>query len=247
MTKIRRAAGSSCSRRRALQRQQQQQQRKSKTTTTRKKNKQLVLWVLLMGVSVAMGGMGRVAEAAFAPGSRAELVPSSGEGGVFGCVGACGASLTTYWGVTYCSSSAGSWRTGTGVCVNADTDVPSGQGTGKYGAIGSWDVSAVESLRYGAWDFFFYIIISPIFSSTADSSHIPIPFSPPPILFCLFLSIFSSYFSFFFPSFFLHFLWGALRAGSNHVPTPCSILRSQSLQPAHRGLGCGRRDHFIQQ
>ena len=27
-----------------------------------------------------------------------------------------------------------------------------------YGDIGSWDVSAVESLRYGSWDFFFYII-----------------------------------------------------------------------------------------
>ena len=58
--------------------------------------------MLLMGVSVAMGWMGRVAEAAFAPGSRAELVPSSGEGGVFGCVGACGASLSTFGGVTYC-------------------------------------------------------------------------------------------------------------------------------------------------
>ena len=111
-TGIRRAVRSSCSRRRALQQWQQrrrrrgrQQQRKSKTkTTTRKKNKQqLVLWVLLMGVSVAMGWMGRVAEAAFAPRSRAELGgPSSGEGGVFGCVGACGASLTTYGGVTYC-------------------------------------------------------------------------------------------------------------------------------------------------
>ena len=105
-----------------------------------------------MGVSVAMGWMGRVAEAAFAPGSRAELGgPSSGEGGVFGCVGACGASLTTYGGMTYCPyNTNGPWKSGTGVCVNADTDVPSGQGTGKYGAIGSWDVSAVESLRNGA-------------------------------------------------------------------------------------------------
>ena len=124
---------------------------------------------MLLGMSMAMGWMGRAAEAAFAPGSRAELVPSSGQGGVFGCVGACGASLATFEGVTYCKSSAGSWRTGTGVCVNADTDVPSGQGTGKYGAIGSWDVSAVENLARGAWDFFFYILISSFFSLTADS------------------------------------------------------------------------------
>ena len=113
---------------------------------------------------MAMGWMGRVAEAAFAPGSRAELVPSSGEGGVFGCVGACGASLATVEGMTYCGSSAGSWRTGTGVCVNADTDVPSGQGTGKYGAIGSWDVSAVESLDMVRGTFLLYIIFSPFFS-----------------------------------------------------------------------------------
>jgi len=194
--KIRRAVGSSCSRRRALQRQQQQQQRKSKTKTTRKKNKQLVLWVLLMGVSVAMGWMGRVAEAAFAPGSRAELVPSSGEGGVFGCVGACGsASLSTSLGVTYChGSNDGPWESGTGVCMNADTDVPSGQGTGKYGAIGSWDVSAVESLQFGAWNLFFLYHIFPILlfdrrQLTHTHRLPPLP-HPTASLFCLFFIYF---------------------------------------------------------
>ena len=230
--KIRRAVGSSCSRRRALQRQQQQQQRKSKTKTTRKKNnKQLVLWMLL-GISMAMGWMGRAAEAAFAPGSRAELMPSSGEGGVFGCVGACGESLQSSGDTTFCSSSAGSWRTGTGVCVNADTDVPSGQGTGKYGAIGSWDVSAVESLAYGAWDLFFYIIFTPFFSSTADSSHISIPYLPLPHSpacpsFVFFLSIFFI-FSFFFPS----FLVGCSRRGFESRPYP--MQHSTTPEPSTR-------------
>ena len=173
------------------QRRQQEQRNKSKTTTRKKKNKQqLVLWVLL-GVSMAMGWMGRVAEAAFAPRSRAELVPSSGEGGVFGCVGACGASLNTYQGVTYCSSSAGSWRTGTGVCVNADTDVPSGQGTGKYGAIGSWDVSAVESLRTGAWDFFLFFLLSSFFDR---QTHTSLPLPPPHFFLLLFLLLFLPFF-----------------------------------------------------
>ena len=153
MTGKRLAAGTLCSWRRALRRRRQQQQRKSKTTTTRK-SEQLFLW-LLLGISMAMGWMGRVAEAAFAPGSRAELGgPSSGEGGVYGCVGACGRSLSTDEGVTYCYNPGSAWHSGTGVCVNANTDVPSGQGTGKYGAIGSWDVSAVKSLASGAWGFF---------------------------------------------------------------------------------------------
>ena len=93
----------------------------------------------------ALGGVG----AEFAPRNREELQGDGGaEKGVFGCVGACGQGLTAYQGYTYCSSSAdGPWKSGNGVCANADIDVPSGQGTGKYGAIESWDVSRVQSMR----------------------------------------------------------------------------------------------------
>ena len=86
-------------------------------------------------------------EAEFAPRSRGEL---QGDGGVekrvFGCVGACGQGLS---GDAYCHSSAnGPWESGDGVCANADSDVPSDQGTGKYGAIESWDVSRVQSMQH---------------------------------------------------------------------------------------------------
>ena len=119
--------------------------------------KGLFLWGLL-GICMAIGGTGQVAEAAFAPRSRAELMPSSGTGGVFGCVGACGQNLYSVMSYTLCHSDAnGPWESGNGVCANADSDVPSGQGTGKYGAIGSWDVSAVGSLESGASDFFYLI------------------------------------------------------------------------------------------
>ena len=87
-------------------------------------------------------------EAEFAPRSRGELQGDGGaEKGVFGCVGACGQSLSVYEGFTYCPlASNGPWRSGNGVCANADSDVPSDQGTGKYGAIESWDVSRVQSM-----------------------------------------------------------------------------------------------------
>ena len=39
------------------------------------------------------------------------------------------------------------WELGNGVSANADSDVPSDQGTGKYGAIESWDVSRVQSMN----------------------------------------------------------------------------------------------------
>ena len=89
-------------------------------------------------------------EAEFAPRSRGELQGDGGaEKGVFGCVGACGQNLSVYEGFTYCSSSAnGPWESGNGVCANADSYVPSDQGTGKYGAIESWDVSRVQSMRF---------------------------------------------------------------------------------------------------
>ena len=91
----------------------------------------------------ALGGVG----AEFAPRNREELQGDGGaEKGVFGCVGACGQSLS---GSSYCDYRAnGPWESGNGVCVNADSNVPSDQGTGKYGAIESWDVSRVQSMRY---------------------------------------------------------------------------------------------------
>ena len=92
----------------------------------------------------ALGGVG----AEFAPRNREELQGDGGaEKGVFGCVGACGQSLSVFFGFTYCDSNAnGPWESGNGVCANADSNVPSGQGTGKYGAIESWDVSRVQSM-----------------------------------------------------------------------------------------------------
>ena len=95
----------------------------------------------------ALGGVG----AEFAPRNRAELQGdgTAGGGGVFGCVGACGQSLSVYQGYTYCHYSAnGPWESGDGTtCANADSDVPSGQGDGKYGAIGSWNVGKVNDMR----------------------------------------------------------------------------------------------------
>ena len=107
--------------------------------------------ILATAVSSLVGIMMPVpcADAAFTPSSRSELQGDGGSTlGVFGCVGSCGGSLSTSWdGYTYCSSARGNWRSGTGnPCTNADTDVPSGQGTGKYETIGSWDVSKVNHM-----------------------------------------------------------------------------------------------------
>ena len=61
-------------------------------------------------------------------------------GGVFACVGACGGSLSETEGYTYCDS--GAWKSGDGsLCDNDDT----------HGAIGSWDVSRVQNMRYSEW------------------------------------------------------------------------------------------------
>jgi hypothetical protein len=88
-------------------------------------------------------------EAAFTPRTRAELQGdgTAGGGGVFGCVGACGEGLTA--GI-YCHADAnGLWESGDGnTCANADSDVPSGQGDGKSGAIGSWNVGKVTDMTY---------------------------------------------------------------------------------------------------
>ena len=73
----------------------------------------------------------------------------SGTGGVFGCVGACGQALTGAVHTNCPMGANGPWESGTGVvCVNANNDVPNGQGTGKYGEIGSWNVSSVESMSH---------------------------------------------------------------------------------------------------
>ena len=89
-------------------------------------------------------------EAAFTPGTRAELqgTGTAGGGGVFGCVGECGQSLSDNLGYKYCHPFAnGPWESGDGTtCANADSDVPSGQGDGKYGAIGSWNVGKVTDM-----------------------------------------------------------------------------------------------------
>jgi hypothetical protein len=89
-------------------------------------------------------------EAAFTPRTRAELQGdgTAGGGGVFGCVGECGQSLKESSCYAYCNWDAdGPWESGDGTpCVNADSDVPSGQGDGKYGAIGSWIVSKITNM-----------------------------------------------------------------------------------------------------
>ena len=84
--------------------------------------------------------------AAFAPNWRSEL-----QAATFGCVGACGQALSGSGDRTYCSWNAnGPWESGDGTtCANAYSQVPSGQGDGKYGAIGSWIVSKVTDM-YGS-------------------------------------------------------------------------------------------------
>ena len=106
--------------------------------------------IMLLAVPLAeMRKMLRVG-AVFTPTNRAELQGdgSVGGGGVFGCVGACGRSLSGSGEGTYCIWSAdGPWESGTGsVCVNANNNVPSGQGNGKYGTIASWSVGAVTNM-----------------------------------------------------------------------------------------------------
>ena len=124
------------------------------TQPSRKARKQCTATSLLLGiVAVSLAGIMVLvpcADAAFTPNSRFKLQGDGGSTlGVFGCVGSCGGSLSTSpTGYTYCSSS-GNWRSGAGnPCTNADTDVPSGQGTGKYETIGSWDVSKINNMGY---------------------------------------------------------------------------------------------------
>ena len=112
----------------------------------------LALRALFQDLPLAAMWQTLAVEAAFTPRTRAELQGdgTAGGGGVFGCVGKCGQSLSGSSGNTYCSSNAnGPWESGDGTtCANADSDVPSGQGDGKYGAIGSWNVGKVTNMQY---------------------------------------------------------------------------------------------------
>ena len=103
-----------------------------------------------MAIASTDGRVMMFADAVFAPRTRTELQGDGGSTlGVFGCVGSCGGSLSRSGDSTYCTSSGGSWRDGSGnPCINADSSVPSGQGTGTYGTMGSWDVSKVDNMRY---------------------------------------------------------------------------------------------------
>ena len=87
-------------------------------------------------------------KAVFTPRTRAELQGDGGaEKGVFGCVGKCWRSLgEAGTASSYCYINIGFWTSGTGICANANSGVPSDQGTGTYGVIGSWDVSGVRSM-----------------------------------------------------------------------------------------------------
>ena len=104
---------------------------------------------LLLAVPLASMWRTLGVEAVFAPRNRTELQGDGGaELGVFGCVGMCGgdpekAGVLEKAGTSesHCTWRRSLWESGDGTCVNADENVPDGQGTGKYGAIGTWDVS----------------------------------------------------------------------------------------------------------
>ena len=89
------------------------------------------------------------ADAAFAPNTVMELKGDGGSTlGVFGCVGSCGGPLMTTPILCH-KSRNGPWESGSGnPCNNANASVPSGQGTGTYDTMGSWDVSRVDKMDY---------------------------------------------------------------------------------------------------
>jgi surface protein len=92
-------------------------------------------------------------DAVFAPGTRAELKKIA-----FEFLGNCGQDLFNFYGkpdVQFCLYENGPWASGTGIYKYAQYNipVPTGQGTGTFGVIGSWHVSRVsnmESVFYGA-------------------------------------------------------------------------------------------------
>ena len=127
------------------------------TQHIRRVGRQCTAMGLLLAISVvSLAGITVLVpcvDAAFTPNGRSEL---QGNGvsllGVFGCVGECAGFdyMVTSGPYPYCSiHTYGPWKLGTGnPCTNAYTDVPSGQGTGKYGTIGSWDVSKINSMAF---------------------------------------------------------------------------------------------------
>ena len=102
-----------------------------------------------MAIASTDGRVMMFADAVFAPRTRTELQGDGGSTlGVFGCVGSCGGGLKEDEIYKYCYD-PGDWHTGTGnPCDNANTAVPSNQGTGTYNNIASWDVSRVANMRY---------------------------------------------------------------------------------------------------
>ena len=69
----------------------------------------------------------------------------------FGCVGECGTMLFGYGDEEFCYNPDNNspWESGTGSpCINANNNVASGQGSGTYGTIGSWNTEKVTSMSY---------------------------------------------------------------------------------------------------
>ena len=87
------------------------------------------------------------AEGAFAPKNRAEL-----QDGAFHCIGECASGGTAAYEhpdspeTRFCPDIDADWNKGTGICKTASDPIPSGQGSGTYGAIQSWDVSRVNNM-----------------------------------------------------------------------------------------------------
>ena len=87
-------------------------------------------------------------DAKFVPTNRSILIGDGGPGlGLFGCLGECTSEIKiSSGGYSYCDG----YLHGTGIpCENANGDIPSGQGTGKYGAVSLWDISKVQNLASG--------------------------------------------------------------------------------------------------
>ena len=99
----------------------------------------------LLPLLLLLGGFGDSStnvEAAFTPPDK-----GAAQGAALGCVGSCeDFRVSSKYSPCkdYCDTS-GPWESGTGrPCLNADVDVPSGHGTGKYGQPDSWDVSKIK-------------------------------------------------------------------------------------------------------
>ena len=87
-------------------------------------------------LSVSNAGVANTPCVVFAPANRSSL-----QAALFGCVGACGGSLSGSSDETYCNNN-GHWTLGTGANCDADST---------HGAIDTWDVSRVTSMRNSEW------------------------------------------------------------------------------------------------